>query len=492
MDLPTAVTHDDDKSCRLGASIFLSFAFLMGVSQALSPVSMILAQILVAAAIAVTIVTFIAGDSRALAIALILISLTRMTIPSTDREFQELLLPPLSGLLLLKSVRQRGLRSLAVTNFAILYFAICIVAFFSGLKGPQGVFSSVVGESSGFRARWTLISTVVLFFSIRSSFSPKSISRLLRLLVKFYVAIIIVCFAMLVFGIDTLPLFNTFSWSVLHETPTSSRFGILGAAALSLSTILLPSPMGFVSRGRGALIAMAFAGVILSGGRGTLFAFFIVCLLWYAMKNGKIVRTAVIGFITIVGLIIFSNSIFVTYLPSSIQRQFILLPSEIYEDSVPQISKEAAASSSSWRYAIWALAIDKILENPITGTGFGLPSGIPAQDQTDGETSVNDFLVMGNTHNTFISIAYIMGIPAMLVFASWLVYLFVCVNRLWITSNTQMKMQAAWLFLLLVSQVVNAFSSDIHTGFEFIIAVAITESLLGERSTSVSAVKEAR
>ncbi len=330
------------------------------------------------------------------------------------------------------------------------------------------------------------------FFAVRSSFRPESVKQLLNLLIKFYGAVIVVCLAMLFFSIDSMPLFNTFSWSVLHETPTSTRFGILGVAAVSLTTILFASSKSIVRDGWGKMFGLAVVGVILSGGRGAFIALFSAGLLWYGMKKRRIAKVLTIGSLAIVAFVLFSISPLITSLPSSVQRLFILLPSEFYENKLPQIADEAAASSSSWRYAIWVLAYDKIVENPITGTGYGLPSNIPDEDLSGGETSVHDFLVMGNTHNSFISIAYIMGIPAMLVFASWLGYLMISINRLRLSSVSSISVGASWLFLLLATQVVYAFSSDIHIEYEFIVAAAIAESLLAKEATRRPSAKEIR
>ena len=82
-------------------------------------------------------------------------------------------------------------------------------------------------------------------------------------------------------------------------------------------------------------------------------------------------------------------------------------------------------ASAQWRYDVWNNGWKKIMENPLTGKGFGnLPEHV---ENSDIEKSTDFELVLagGEAHNGFVTAAYGFGIPFMVALAvTIVVYLF--------------------------------------------------------------------
>jgi O-antigen ligase len=86
----------------------------------------------------------------------------------------------------------------------------------------------------------------------------------------------------------------------------------------------------------------------------------------------------------------------------------------IFDSKIDEAS--GGDASAAWRYAVWQSGIDKIMENPLSGKGFGnLPERLdPNAKGSEGETDFEVVLAGGEAHNGFVTAAYGFGIPFML------------------------------------------------------------------------------
>lgn len=108
-------------------------------------------------------------------------------------------------------------------------------------------------------------------------------------------------------------------------------------------------------------------------------------------------------------------------------------------------SKIDAASggdaSADWRYQLWQSGMEKIMEHPIVGKGFGnLPKHLdPTSAEVQGSTDFEVILAGGLAHNGFISAAYGFGIPFMLALTAGLAHRFFRQVRMALTADRHDK-----------------------------------------------------
>ncbi len=144
-------------------------------------------------------------------------------------------------------------------------------------------------------------------------------------------------------------------------------------------------------------------------------------------------------------------------------------------------SSSAAAKSSNFRYEMWTKAFDKLKDHPLTGEGIGVPKaqydlgaeGLGAFQKIDSKILIEDFMNSGSLHNTFVSIAYIFGIPAAIVFFIFLVSLLLRTYRLTQIYTGELKATYVFFTLIILNYIIQTFISDIHYSMEFYLFLAI-------------------
>jgi O-antigen ligase len=472
--------YQSDDQARVAREL-LSIAGLMCLAQVVHAMQGGGVLVFVAGAVGLAVAICLIEKPVNAALVVLLLSLTRMILPPTDREFQEIVVPVLAILIAFRFLRRsKGERGRAPL-VAMLFYVFFLIYFFYGVEGPRG-FAVSGGDSTGFRARWPLIVCVVVFFGTFVSYRDVFVKRLPGLLFGFYIVVVAISSIMLLTGIEELPLFNAFSWKLIVETSGTRRFGILGVGALGLSTLVLSFP-DLVQRGaRLPLWILILFGILLSGGRSALMAFVGVLVLWYAVKKRRVGRALVYSVIAAVMFLSVPFSPVFNWLPQGLQRAFVVLPSELYEQESMALGDASAAQSSSWRQVIWVAALAEIVDHPIIGAGFGVPVVPDTEDQNaTHDWSAYNALVTGNLHNAFFSIAYIMGIPALLVFVYWVLRLMTRVYRRIDGTVAPLQGWYLWLLLSLCGHLVQGFSGDIHTALDFTIVAALTEATLMDR-----------
>jgi O-antigen ligase len=92
----------------------------------------------------------------------------------------------------------------------------------------------------------------------------------------------------------------------------------------------------------------------------------------------------------------------------------------IFDSKIDEAS--GGTASAKFRYDIWESGMEKIMENPVIGKGFGnLPKHLdPTASDVMTSTDFEVILAGGEAHNGFITAAYGFGIPFMLALTAGL------------------------------------------------------------------------
>jgi hypothetical protein len=212
-----------------GYKFFLYFLFLISLSQLffdyVKPVSILflLISFLLIGVVAV----------RATKIDLLFFMFFTMVmnivIPiTTDKTFSQVV-PFLFFLIILAKSRLLRIKKIDFISLSmVLYFLILLISVLRGIKLP-----GFETGNTGFLARWNLLNTFFVFMATLLSFKVDSFPNFLKRFYKLFLMILIISLVIFYFNITfKLPLFNTFSWSVIYEGAGSKRMGIAGLAAI--------------------------------------------------------------------------------------------------------------------------------------------------------------------------------------------------------------------------------------------------------------------
>jgi hypothetical protein len=117
-----------------------------------------------------------------------------------------------------------------------------------------------------------------------------------------------------------------------------------------------------------------------------------------------------------------------------------------------------AAGSSLFRLMLWAVAIESIVQNPLLGAGVSPPESFYLVSRNE---ALPDQMILqsGNLHNTMLSLAYVWGIPAMVVFfVLWIGGL----KKSYYLFTTRGYPLYVFLLLYFSAQLLESFAGDIH------------------------------
>ncbi|MES2284325.1 MAG: O-antigen ligase family protein [Bacteroidota bacterium] len=359
-------------------------------------------------------------------------------------------------------------------SFALFFFFVfIIITFFNNIQMPGG------SVNSGFLGRWNLINTLFVFFSILLTFKIEILDILLEHFYKFYKTILVLSLLILFLNIEKIPIFNTFSWMVIKENASSNRMIIAGISAVMVLIYILCFKE--YSLKTSLVFLLSFLGVLFCGGRSTFFSFFIIIFCYWAIKNRILGQATLLSLVPICLFIVFSLSPLVFYVPVKFQRLFVVFPSEFYTGSLRQLKKTSAASSSNFRYEMWSKAISEIPDNVLIGKGLGVPKaeysfdrkGMDAFREVSSKTLISDFMNTGGLHNTFVSIAFIMGIPAFILFFYFFLKLTIAAYSTSLKLKEKYRMQMFFFTLILIYYLIKSIISDIYFELDFFAFLAI-------------------
>lgn len=468
---------------KVGFSFFLYFLFFIALSQFFFDYSKSLSLIFLFISFLSIAIVMVSVSKFELTVFMFFIILMNIVIPFTnDKTFSQVLPFLFLIVILVKSKINIKNERINLINISLyLYFIFVLIAVFWGMKLPF-LFSEKTGNT-GFLARWNLLNTIFVFAVVLLSFKVESMQFVLEKFYQLFFAVLIASLIIYYFNITSrLPLFNTFSWTIIYEGPESKRMGIAGLAAIYLFIYLICFKSGGLKVWVWVLFSLIIFGVIASGGRSAMLNFFAVVYLSWVIKKKVLIRTFVISCIVVAAFIAFSFSPLILRIPLTFQRIFIIFPKEFYSGSLQELANTAAANSSTFRFDMWRKAIPEIEDNTIFGKGFGIPKhaysfskeGMEGLQAKTNEMLYHDFMAGGQLHNTYVSILYIMGLPAVIFFLYAFIAIILKTYRCYQAYSSKYEPYLRFLLLILLTSLISSMLGDLHFDLVFFIFLAIT------------------
>lgn len=423
----------------------------------------------------------IKGNTNDLFIFLFFTSIMRIVVPGNFREVS-LFFPLVIGMVIFaKNIRKLERIKVYYLNslmFVFLLFFISIsFQLFYKIQLP-GFLGSGDGNS-GFLLRWNILNNFIVFIALFVGFNREVLYYLISRLNIFYIVVFVISLFMLLFKVNTLPLFNTFTWTVVVETASSKKMIIAGTAAI----ILLTYQLAFKRRTVIWLMSLVILlfGVAVSGSRTAFLSYLLIVMFGFMIYHRFLIRGIVTLLFSSVIIVAILLSPVVLLVPQKYQRLVVIFPSEFYTGELTKLRASAAAKSSNFRYEMWTKALQKIKQHPLTGEGIGVPKakydlgaeGLSAFQKIDSRILIEDFMNSGGLHNTFVSLAYIFGLPSAILFFVFLGMLLLKTYRL--TQIYEGDLRAIYFFftLLILNFIIQTFISDIHNSMEFYVYLAL-------------------
>lgn len=463
-----------------GFKIFVYFVFSIAASQLFYNVINVISFLFLFMSFILLLYVLLLGSNADYFLFLFFNCLIRLTIPFFgDREYSLMLPIIFLVAIIAKSlflplntkIKKRYVNDVSISLF--FFFILIIITFLNNIHLPSGA------NNSGFLGRWELLNTIFVFLCILLTFKIDMLDILLEKFYKFYKIILLLSLLIIFFNIGKVPIFNTFSWIVIQENASSKRMIIAGIAGV-MAVIYIISFEKYKTK-TVLIFLLALLGIIFSGGRSTFLQFFIIIFCYWAVKNRILGKSLLLSLLPICLFIIFSLSPFVSYVPTKFQRLFVIFPSEFYSGSLQELKNTSAASSSNFRFEMWSKATSEIPDNLWIGKGFGIPKanyyldkkGMDAFQKVPSETLINDFMNTGGLHNTFVSIAFIMGIPAFLLFIYGFIILIKNTYLKSLILTGKFKRQMIFFTLILIYYFIKSIISDIYFELDFFAFLAI-------------------
>lgn len=477
------ITHATKPDQRLnGFNVFVLFAAFFACAQVGYKLTPILSLPFLLGAFTLFAYLLLRGNTNDLFIFLFFTSIMRIVLPNNFREVS-LFFPLIIGIVLLaRNIRKFDRIRVYYLNSALLllflfFFSISFQVFYH-LQLPGFLGSGGTGNT-GFLLRWNLINNVIAFAVLFVGFNKEILYYLIARINVFYVFVFIVSMFMILLRVNTLPLFNTFSWTVVVESPTSKKMIIAGSAAI----MLLLYQLAFKRRTiiwLGSL-AILLMGVALSGSRTAFLSYLLLVMFAFMIYHKFLIRGIIALLLSSAILFAILLSPVVLLVPEKYQRLVVIFPSEFYTGELTKLRASAAAKSSNFRYEMWTKAFEKVKDHPWTGEGIGIPKaqydlgaeGLSAFQKIDSRILIEDFMNSGSLHNTFVSIAYIFGLPAALIFFVFLFSLLLKTYRLTQIYTGELKAIYFFFTLIILNYIIQTFISDIHNNMEFYVFMAL-------------------
>lgn len=392
-----------------------------------------------------------------------------------DRELPDLTVAAL--FLLIFFLRNRRVAHVHLPKVFWIYSVLIILVVVNGLQAPFGA------RVTGFLRRWQFISALTCFLAGFYLTTSLSFAKFTKVMFYFYLTVMIVAFAMFLGNVKQLPLFNTFSWEILEGY--GGRFGILSVSGSICFTVLvckkdfLKNPLF-----RSMVYLLSLLAVVSGGGRAAIIGVILSFFLYLYFLEGK--KKTVLG-IALGGILLIqltSISSIRRYVPDRFQRAFDFGRIDMVSYAAQNISsdhlnldmfvKTEADWSTLGRLMLWTQALSSIPQNPWLGRGLGdLYAGESKSSVTTQEMMSNKALLeTGDLHNTYVSIAYTFGIPALLAFV-------VLVGTAAIYSYRLASLSAgeyAFIFVYFGSLLIQGLAGDIYFDYQFMMILGMIYS----------------
>jgi hypothetical protein len=474
------------KDSKKGVKLLLLFLVFSFLDQLLVPAYPTIAFVFFLASVLVLMVTALSGNRNDLFVFLYIVAATRIVIPFTNgREFG-LVVPTLFLVISVirffpKLMKPRREYFEAFLLCFWLFVIFCLIGVFNNIKWPS---LSGASENSGLLNRFNLLNSILIFIVGMILFDHRFVETFLRYIFRFYVLVFLVAIAIILLNAPTFPLFNTFTWSLLVEDVSSKKLVIAGVA----SSFILIYTLVFVhgSLFRIIIIAASFSGLLLSGSRVSFITGLFMLFFYFVVKHGFLGKSLIIMAVCVSMAYYVLLSPLVLLVPEKYQRLAIIFPPEYYTGELAGLAESAAASSTSFRMELWARSLPGIAAHPIIGSSFDTPQAnydfegdiLQGFRKIPTEILYHDFLVTGNLHNTFLSVAYILGVPAFLFFT----YFFLRI--IWSHYRKSRKVAfpereiSLFFSIIMINYFIVALVSDLIFSLEFFLFLAMAVKIL--------------
>jgi len=313
------------------------------------------------------------------------------------------------------SHESREERFLARTPLNFLLFLFAVMGIISLVQGSYHLVE--IGGGNLLFSFWRWYVPMFLYIIVVNNITDKeSIKK----------ALIIIMFTAVVVALITIRehmnIGNVSTWSKARIGGIAGNPNTLGTFFVNYGPLLLGMFVYNAHKVRSWVFMFYFLlcarGAHVTYSRGTWLAFGTSALFVTVMTRSK--KLIIPGLILII--FVFINP---SILPESIQGRFkstFKQEQTYFEQSV----EEKVEKSASDRIIIWKGAVNMIKQNPVLGFGFGVfPYFIMDYSEIEEQR---------DAHNTYLRIAAEMGLPALIVFISMLVVVFL--TTLWVFRNT--------------------------------------------------------
>jgi O-Antigen ligase len=441
-----------------------------------------LAYFFIALSVLVLLLISIVGNRNELFMFLYLMTAMSIIIPfAPQREFK-MVVP---SVFFVASVIRFSPRFLHIRKgyFNILFFAMavfmmfCFIGIMNQIKIP-GI-NAISGENSGLLNRFNLFNSMITFATVLILFDSRFLEKWILYFFGFNLAVLAISIVIVIFDLGPFPFFNTFSWSLIVEAEGSKKLVIAGVSAafvLIYTLVFVRRPLLYW-----LLVVVALFGLLISGSRISFLAGLLVVFLTFAIRRKFLGKSLIILFAgTFIGFYLLLSPV-ILLVPEKYQRLVILFPPSYYTGELANLAKSAAASSTSFRLEIWGMAAEKIALHPLIGNSFQAPQAeyafegdyLASFQKIPKEILYNDFLITGSLHNTFIGIAYLLGVPAALLF------LYVFCKLIWRHYKCSVRLtgvkrgMAMFICIILINYFMYALVSDMIFDLQFLLWLAV-------------------
>ena len=464
-------------------TLFLVFSILSQLLYSFSPTFSILTFVL---SIAVVLIEVVIGTRNEMFIFLYFTTAMRILMPFTNQKEVDLILPTLFfvvGALRFSPKFAHIRRGYFHPLFCLigLFFLICLITVFYGIKVP-GINST--GTNSGLLSRFNLLNSVITFSATLILFDTDFINRWLRYFFRFYLGVFMISLVIVLFDIKPFPLFNSFTWSNVVENEGSKKMIIAGISALSVliyTLLFVKRPLQLL-----LLIALSLVGMLLSGSRISFVAGVAMIAVTALARRRILGKSFVVLAVMMIVVTRLLLSPLILMVPERYQRLVVIFPPSYYKGELAEFASSAAAASTSFRFDLWTRAGKKIGEHPLLGNGYRAPlvkydfsgASLEMYRKVPTERLHNDFVLTGNLHNTFISTAYALGIPAAILFGIFLFSLTVSHYQKSLVLTGPLRTISLFITVMLINYIIFALVSDLIFELEFFAFLAIALKVL--------------
>ena len=329
------------------------------------------------------------------------------------------------------SERQRAVKH-CLTIGIVLFFGWIFIRYCMNPVKPNvhGFGANVTGFRSYLNYGMCLILILLLPYFVTSR---KDVKELLNWMARISVFFILLM-TPFVFSKSATAAYwlSLFSLNVSFFDNGWLRFVALPSFGVVLiSLFLVPKIVDWSFEKRAVMLGLGIIAIFLGGNRGT-FAQMLAIILAVELLRRRYFRLTAIG----IGIGIVLLSFYIIGERIDLSRGIgSLRILSIVSKRVAEVS--GAVDTSNWRMMRWQRAINEIVANPLFGKGYGGVENawVFADISQFEDARLEVDLATGGIHNGYISCAYSLGLPALVIF------LFVFFNKIWVCFKFSEKLK---------------------------------------------------